>query len=55
MLKPGATGRFPYGKAGADDEGELRVVLVTDHEHAIVRLAFGKPVGWADELDARKS
>jgi hypothetical protein len=42
----GATGQFPYGKAGNDDEGELRMALAADHGHGIVRLEFGKPVGW---------
>lgn len=44
--KLGSTGRFPYGKADANDEGELRMAVVTDHANAIVRIVFGKPVGW---------
>lgn len=42
----GATGRFPYGKADATDEGELAMALAADHGQAIVRVAFGKPVAW---------
>lgn len=44
--KIGATGRFPYGKADADDEGELQMAVATDHGNGIVRVVFGKPVGW---------
>jgi len=42
----GATGKFPRGKADADDEGELRMALAADHGNGIVRLEFGKPIGW---------
>ena len=45
-FKLGATGRFPYGKAGDDDEGELAMAIAVDHGDAIVRLQFGKPIGW---------
>ncbi len=45
-LKLGATGRFPYGQADANDEGELRMALAADHGNAIVRIEFGKPIGW---------
>lgn len=45
-LKLGATGKFPYGKASEDDEGELRMALATDHGNGIVRIVFGKPIGW---------
>ncbi len=45
-LQLGATGRFPRGQAGDDDEGELRLALAADRDHGIVRVAFGKPVGW---------
>lgn len=46
MAKFGPTGRFPYGKAGADDQGELRIGIAADHAHGVVRIAFGKPVDW---------
>lgn len=45
-FKLGATGRFPYGKADSDDEGELQMALAADHGNGIVRLQFGKPIGW---------
>ena len=44
--KIGATGEFPYGKADADDEGELQMALASDHGNGIVRIMFGKPIGW---------
>lgn len=44
--KLGATGRFPYGRADADDEGELQMALAADHGNGIVRLQFGKSIGW---------
>lgn len=46
MSKFGATGRHPYGSVGPDDEGELRLGMAADHAHGIVRIVFGKPVGW---------
>jgi hypothetical protein len=42
----GATGKYPRGKADADDEGELRMALAADHANGIVRLEFGKPIAW---------
>lgn len=42
----GATGQFPHGPADADDEGELRLAMAADHNQGIVRVVFGKPVGW---------
>ncbi len=45
-FKIGATGRFPYGKADENDEGELQMALAADHGQGIVRLMFGKPIGW---------
>ena len=44
--KFGATGRCPQGKAGPDDEGELTMGCVCDHQNSIVRLVFGKPIAW---------
>ena len=40
----GATGAFPEGRLGEDDEGELRMGVTRDG--GIVKLAFGKPVAW---------
>ncbi len=45
-LPLGATGQFPYGHADAHDEGELTMALAADHAAAIVRIIFGKPIGW---------
>lgn len=45
-MKPGATGRFPLGKVGPDDEGELAMALAVDRANGIVRVMFGKPVSW---------
>lgn len=45
-FKLGATGQYPYGKADSDDEGELQMALATDHGNGIVRVVFGKPIGW---------
>lgn len=42
----GATGRYPFGAAESSDEGELRMALACDHRNGIVRIEFGKPVGW---------
>jgi len=42
----GATGRFPFGKADATDEGELTMALAADHANGIVRIHFGKPIAW---------
>ena len=45
-FKLGATGAYPYGKADATDEGELRLALAADYEQGIVRILFGKPIAW---------
>lgn len=45
-FKLGATRQFPYGKADEDDEGELRLAMATDYHNSIVRVEFGKPIGW---------
>jgi hypothetical protein len=42
----GATGQFPYGKANASDEGELRAAIATDHANGLIRLEFGKSLSW---------
>lgn len=42
----GATGRYPRGRADQHDEGELRMAIAADHASAIVRIEFGKPIGW---------
>ena len=45
-LHLGATGRYPFGKADATDEGELQLALAADHRSGIIRIAFGKPIAW---------
>lgn len=45
-FKLGATGQFPRGPSDVDDEGELRLALAADHQQAIVRIVFGKPIAW---------
>ncbi len=42
----GETGRFPRGKADAEDEGEIHMALAADHGNGIVRLMFGKSIAW---------
>jgi len=42
----GATGQFPYGDLGEHDEGELAMAIAADPQHGVVRMLFGKPVGW---------
>jgi hypothetical protein len=42
--KFGATGNFPEGKLGDDDEGELRFGVA--HDDQLVHVDFGKPVKW---------
>lgn len=44
--KVGATGQFPYGKLRKDDQGELTVAMAVDFRQSVVRMEFGKPVGW---------
>lgn len=42
----GATGGFPFGRLGRDDEGELQMALAADRRNGIVRVEFGKPIAW---------
>lgn len=42
----GATGQFPDGIDGVDDEGELRIAIAADPIANIVRIEFGKPTAW---------
>ncbi len=42
----GTTGLFPRGQLNADDEGEIRLAIAADRKAGIVRIEFGKPVGW---------
>lgn len=42
----GATGKFPAGKLGPDDEGELRFGIARDPATGLIHFDFGKPVAW---------
>ena len=43
-LKLGATGKYPDGKLGAMDEGEIRFAVAS--QPGYVHINFGKPVAW---------
>ena len=40
----GATGKYPRGKYGDDDEGEIKIAIAADYEAGRLRIEFGKPV-----------
>jgi hypothetical protein len=42
----GATGRYPHGRLGAQDQGEIKCAIAADLEAGRVRIEFGKPVAW---------
>jgi hypothetical protein len=42
----GATGTFSHGKLNDDDQGDLKISVGFDKIDGIVRVDFGKPVGW---------
>ena len=42
----GATGEYPRGSAGPDDEGEIKVAVAADRGRGLIIMAFGKPVTW---------
>lgn len=42
----GATGEYPEGSCGPDDQGELKAALAADQRTNRLILAFGKPVSW---------
>lgn len=42
----GATGRFPEGKLGKHDEGEIAFAVAADPKHKKVLIDFGKPVAF---------
>lgn len=42
--KLGATGRYPYGQLGPDDEGELKAAMAIVDDKIVIQ--FGKPVAW---------
>ncbi len=43
-MKFGATGKFPHGKLGDDDEGALKMAI--SGRDGNVTINFGKPVAW---------
>jgi hypothetical protein len=43
--KPGATGKYPDGSIGRNDEGELNFAITRD-SYGNIRIDFGKPVAW---------
>jgi hypothetical protein len=44
-MKLGATGKFPRGSLGPEDEGELRMGVAHDI-HGDVHISFGKSIMW---------
>lgn len=46
MPKFGATGKFPFGRIDASDDGELQMGIAADHQSGIVRVEFGTPTAW---------
>lgn len=42
----GATGRYPEGKLGAHDEGEIAFAVAADPKNKKVLINFGKPVAF---------
>jgi len=48
----GATGQYPSGTTGPDDEGELTAGVAADREHNRVVVNFGKPVAWVSMTKA---
>lgn len=44
--KMGATGAHPFGKLDPQDEGELQVAIGVDKDQGVIRMVFGKPIGW---------
>lgn len=44
-MKAGATGKYPDGKLGQNDEGELVIAIsLLDGNH--IRIEFGKSITW---------
>jgi hypothetical protein len=38
--------RWPDGRAGSDDDGELTFAIATDVPHGMIRVEFSKPTDW---------
>ena len=41
-----ANRRFPQGRMGHEDDGELAYAIATDPKHKTIIVRFGKPVEW---------
>ena len=46
QLEKRARRRWPEGRAGAEDDGELAFAVAADTTHALVRIEFPKAVDW---------
>lgn len=44
-MRLGATGKFPQGQLGPDDEGALNIGIAVD-SHGTIILNFGKECSW---------
>lgn len=38
--------KYPSGRIGGEDDGELALMVAADTAKGIVRIEFGKPVAW---------
>ncbi len=38
--------KYPSGRMGAEDDGELSYALATDDKHRTIIIRFGKPIEW---------
>lgn len=38
--------RWPEGRIGPNDDGELVFAMAADPKHGVVHIDFGKPVAW---------
>ena len=38
--------KWPHGRSGPDDDGQLIFAVAYDPEHRFVLIQFGKPVAW---------
>lgn len=41
-----AVRRWPGGRMGGDDDGELAYAIATDRPHGAILIKFAKPVDW---------
>ena len=38
--------KFPDGRIGADDDGDLTLAMAVDHNHKVIRIQFAHPTQW---------